>query len=160
MKLQQGANRIRILGSAVVGYEGWKDNKPVRKRMNEAIPMSEVDDVDRVKHFWAFPVWNYEAEQVQILEITQKGIQKAIKALVADSDWGDPKNYDLVITRSGEKLDTEYSVQPKPTKKLDEAIEQIYNDTPINLEALFTNGDPFAEVEVKSEDIPDDFDKQ
>lgn len=165
MRLQDGANRIRILGSAIVGWEGWKtqsdgSNKPVRKRLNEQFPMNEVDDEDRVKHFWAFPVWNYKEERVQILELTQKSIQKAIKALVADDDWGTPTGYDLVITRSGQKLDTEYQVQPKPAKELDKEIVNQYQEMNINLEALFTNDDPFANTEeiVNPDEVPG-FDK-
>lgn len=165
MKLQDGANRIRILGSAIVGWEGWKtqkdgSKKPVRKRLSEQFPMSEVDDEDRVKHFWAFPVWNYQEERVQILELTQKSIQKAIKALVADEDWGTPTGYDLVITRSGQKLETEYQVQPKPAKELDKEITKQYNEMNINLEALFENGDPFESTneKVDVDDVPD-FDK-
>lgn len=148
MRFQDGANRFRILASPIIGWEGWKiqpdgSNKPVRKRMNETISVNEVDDQDRVKHFWAMPVYNYNEDKIQILEITQKGIQKSIKALVADEDWGSPLNYDLVITKTGQKLETEYQVQPKPAKKLDEGILVAFRDMNIKLEALFDGADPF-----------------
>lgn len=147
-KLTDGDNRIRILASPIIGWEGWKTQsdgtrKPVRKRMNETISVNEIDNEDRIKHFWAMPVYNYQTEQVEILNITQKGIQKAIQTLVADKDWGSPLNYDLVINKKGQKLETEYQVMPKPAKVLDEGIERAFRDMDIKLDALYEGGDPF-----------------
>ena len=148
-KFVEGQNRFRILGSPIIGHEYWIEEdgkrKPVRKRMDEKINIMEVPHEDQVKHFWALPVWNYDEEKVQILEITQKTIQKSIKSLSRDEDWGSPVNYDLVITRTGEKLETEYQVQPKPAKELDPEIQEKFKDTYLNLDALFSGGDPFKE---------------
>lgn len=159
MRFQEGQNRLRVLGSAIVGWEGWKvqpdgANRPVRRRMNETISVADVDDEGRIKHFWAFPVYNYQEEKIQILEITQKGIQKSIKALVSDKDWGSPTGYDLVITKSGQKLETEYQVQPKPAREMDKGVMQVYKDMNINMDALFDGGDPFKD-DVNPEDIPE-----
>lgn len=147
MKFQEGENRFRVLCSPVIGYEWWEDRtdgsrKPVRVDMDTKIPVSTVDP-DSVKHFWAMCVWNYKEEKVQILEITQKGLQKSIKSLASDEDWGSPINYDLVVTKTGQKLDTEYTLQPKPAKKLDEGIKQLFQDMNIDLTALFRGEDPF-----------------
>jgi hypothetical protein len=98
-------------------------------------------------------VWNYSEEKVQILEITQKGIQKSIRALSKDEDWGSPLGYDLVVTRSGQKLETEYQVTPKPAKKLDAAIDTAYKDMNIRLEALFDGEDPFNSVKVEEAEV-------
>src|SRR3990167_6890806 len=86
MKFNQPENVFRILSKPITGWEGWKTSndgtrKHVRKRIGENIPMNEIDDEEQVKYFWAMVVWNYQEEQIQILEITQKSIQKAIKAL-------------------------------------------------------------------------------
>jgi hypothetical protein len=144
-RFKQGENKFRVLSSAIVGWESWVDDdgkrKPLRFRMDEKIPVDKIGDDP--KHFWAFVVWNYAEEKIQILEITQKGIMKSIQSLVSDEDWGDPKNYDLVVTRTGEGLETEYQVNPKPKKELDKGIIQFYKDLNINLEALFSGGDPF-----------------
>jgi hypothetical protein len=150
MKLQDGLNRLRVLSSAIVGWEGWKtqadgSKKPIRRRMEQPLSVTEIDDEERVNHFWAFCVWNYQAERVQILEITQKGIQTAIKGLAKDQDWGSPKNYDLVIEKTGKLLETRYQVTPKPSKKLDEGIIATYEAMNINLDALYDGLDPFAD---------------
>lgn len=146
MKFKQGENRFRVLDSAVMGTETWIDEdgarKPLRFKIDQNIPAESIGD--SLKHFWAFPVWNYDAKKIQILQITQKGIQKSIRALTKDTDWGNPKGYDLVVTREGEGLDTEYQVNPKPHSELDPGIIQFYKDSNINLEALFTGDDPFA----------------
>jgi len=143
-KLQDGENNIRVLGSAVVGWEYWNtDNKPVRskvafKEMPEDIRIGKDGNPTKIKHFWAFVVWNYEQERVQILEITQKTIMSAIKALVDNSKWGDPKGYDISITKSGEGLETEYAVMPNPHSEAPE-----YDDIKINLQNLYTGENPF-----------------
>jgi len=145
MKFKQGANTFRILSSAIVGYETWleEDNKrkPLRWKMGVKMPASEIGTDP--KHFWAFIVWNFEEEKVQILELTQKGIMRDIKALVDNPKWGDPKAYNIVVTRTGEGMETEYTTQPEPKEDLDAGILQFYKDLKINLEALFKNEDPF-----------------
>lgn len=147
MKFKNGANRFRILSSPILGYEYWIEDdkgnrKPVRKHTAEEISLNDVEG-ENVKHFWAMPVWNYDEERVQILEITQKGIQRSLRALAKDEDWGSPLGYDIVVTRSGEKLETEYSLQPKPAKPVDKKITTKYHKMTINLEALYSGDDPF-----------------
>ena len=156
MKFIKGDNRFRILCSPILGYEWWTEvdglRKPRRVRMGTPIPTNEVDDPETIKHFWAMVVYNYDAKKIQILEITQKGIQKTLKALAKDADWGTPvKTYDIVVTRSGDGLETKYEVLPKPAKKLDEGIERLYSDMSINLEALYDGADPFKEPEQEAE---------
>lgn len=156
MKLKDGENRFRILTSPILGYEWWEQDgetrKPVRVRMDEKIVMTE--ESEKAKHFWAMPVYNYNESAIQILEITQTTIQKAIKALAKDKDWGSPVNYDLVVTRSGKELNTEYTVNPKPAKELDKTVADKFKATNIRLEALYEGEDPFAS-EVDVNDVPD-----
>ena len=153
MKFEQGSNRFRILKSPIIGNEGWLNKKPIRKRMNESFRDDEVEDIEKVKHFWAMVVWNYKAEKVQILEITQKGIQRTIRALAKDEEWGTPLEYDITVTREGEGMETEYQVVPMPPKPLSESITKAYNDTSINLEALFSGDDPFKSKSLGIEEI-------
>ena len=70
MKLQEGENKIRILSRPIIGWEDWLNNKPIRFRMSEK-PAKPVDAKKPIKHFWAFVVWNYAEEQIQILHLTQ-----------------------------------------------------------------------------------------
>lgn len=162
MKFKQGENRFRILSSAIVGYEGWtqaQGGKPIRKRQGEAFAISEVDP-DTIKHFWAFFVWNFEAKKVQVLELTQTSVMKPIASLTKNKAWGDPTKYTLVVEKSGEKLETEYVVNPEPPCPLDEDGVKAWNEIKgkVNLEALYDSGDPFGDEkksdEINVDDIP------
>lgn len=154
MKLQIGENRIRVLGSAIVGNEFWVTEndggrRPVRRRMHEVIEAHELGvdqhgSKERPKHFWAFPVWNYKVNQVQVLEITQRGIQESIRALDEAQDWGDPKGYDILIRKSGSGLDTNYQVMPGRQSDIPTDAMREYLRLNVDMEALYEGGDPFA----------------
>jgi len=158
MKFQQGANKFRILGSPILGYEWWEDTaegrRPVRVKMDGKIPSSHADDY---KHFWAMVVWNYSENRIQILEITQKSIMTSIKA-ITQGEWGDPTEYDISVTREGNGMDTEYTTMPiKPSPVPSKATKSL-KESPINLEALYSNEDPFKTMvkETLSEDVASD----
>lgn len=165
MKLVDGENRLRILSSPVVGNEYWNnDNKPVRRHMGDPIDIGDIrpekdGSLGKVKHFWAMPVWDYKDSSIKILEITQNTIQKAIKELASDEDWGSPIGYDLVINRQGEGLKTEYGIVPKPAKALDKSIVAAWKDLQeagFDLEALFRGEDPFAPQQATRTVVEDD----
>jgi len=149
MKFEIGENKFRVLASPILGWEFWQEEKdgskkPLRFRMTEKIPVDDLQDPEGGKHFWAMPVWNYKSKSVQILEITQKGIQRTLRALAKEKEWGSPINYDISVVRSGEGLGTEYEVIPSPPKILPKEIKEKWEETVINLEALFDGDDPFA----------------
>lgn len=149
MKLQDGENTFRIVSSAITGFEYWTNTEPSVPVRSRTAFVSTPKDIKldpktgkptAIKHFWAFVVYSYRADKRQILEITQSGIQTAIKALVDNKKWGDPKKYDITVNRSGNGLETEYSTMPNPHSEL---LLDLPKDE-INLNALFTGDDPFA----------------
>lgn len=146
MKFQEGFNRIRILGSAVVGFEYFnQNNKPVRSKEPFEDTPSDIKKDGKIKAFWAFPVYNYQTSSVQILELTQKSIMTAIKSLVDNPKWGSPMLYDIAITKTGEGLDTEYVTQGEPPiSEPSVEISNAYSQKKINLNALFEGLDPFS----------------
>lgn len=151
MKLKKGDNHIRVLSDAIVGWEYWTtDRKPIRLRERPVHTPDNIalDDngMPRVKYFWAFVVWNYDVEAVQILEITQKTIREPLLAYLGNKKWGDLKGYDLTITKTGDtKLDTEYSVIADPHSDIGDVITMARENKFINLEALFDGADPFQQ---------------
>lgn len=161
MKFKDGANKFRILASPIMGWQYWtQENKAVRLRkapVGQPLDLRQNDDgsYDRIKHFWAVPVWNYAESAVQILEITQATIQAGITDLVQSEDWGNPRGYDITINRKGEKLNTEYTVQPSPHKPLDEKISADFESKKLNLDALFEGGDPFASANTVADQAAD-----
>lgn len=173
MKFQAGENRFRILGSfkdetAIMGMEYWKSTpdggrKPVRVIMGTPVPIAELEENDRgeldmPKHFWALPVYNYQDSMVQILEITQKMVMNGIKDLSRNKAWGNPLDYDIVVTRTGEKLKTKYTVMANPKEPINETVKEAKNSTKINIVALFSGEDPFK-AELTENVDPDEIDE-
>lgn len=146
LKFEKGQNRFRIVSSAIIGYEYWnKENKPVRLReMPQTTPVDLRKD-SKIKHFWAFVVIDRKDGKIKIGEVIQSTIMQSIKALVDNEDWGDPKGYDLTVTKVGEDLDTKYTVQPSPHKPLTEEEAQLVAETKVNLNALYDGENPFEE---------------
>ncbi len=143
-KFPQGDTTFRVLSKPIIGYVYFKsDNKPVRSReVFESTPDIKKDA--SVRHFWAMAIWNFQAERVQVLEITQKSIMTAMKALIDSPKWGSPLAYDISVTRKGSTMnDTEYAVMPNPKTELSEEIKTAYEKRPVNLESLFDGSDPF-----------------
>lgn len=155
LKLKDGENRFRIMSKPIIGWQDWKDKKPIRFRMSEK-PKSSIDPKKPIKHFWAFVVFDYADKAVKILELTQKTIQEAIQNYSRDEEWGSPLNYDLKITRRGSGMETEYSTIASPAKPASEEIKQAYFEKgSINLDALYEGGDPFEQTtSVQNENVP------
>lgn len=148
MKFSEGDNRIRILDEeAAIGWEGWKDGKPFRRKgIEQNITEDEVDTDSKfgkpkpkINHFWAFRVYDYTDKSVKILSLTQKTVMKAIEKLVADSDWGNPSGYDLNISREEKGGRTSYTVNPYPPKPLAKEVQIASAATEIDLNDLFEN---------------------
>lgn len=151
MKLQEGLNTFRVLSSAVIGFVYWNnDSKPVRspeapEGTPEDIRTGKDGNPEKIKHFWAFVVWNYEASKIQILEVTQKTIQDQLLAYVKNQRWGDPKKYDITIQKSGQGLDTAYIVQANPPLDIpSKEILVALKSKLIDLTALYRGEDPFG----------------
>jgi hypothetical protein len=86
-----------------------------------------------------------------------------MKAIIADKDWGSPvgeDGYDFVITKSGEKKETEYQVTPKPKAKLDKSIIELYKKSGIDLDELYKGGNPFSKNEKVEDDLVNIFKKE
>lgn len=142
MKIKQGENKFRILSKPIVGWLDWQDKKPLRFDFKNK--PNAIDPTKPVKHFWAFVVWNYNDKAINILEITQSSIQQAITALTKDDDWGSPFGYDIKIVRTGEKMETTYTVNPVPHKPITDDVKKAYFEKPVILEKLFKGEDPFS----------------
>lgn len=174
MKFEFKENMFRILSEALVGYEYWVDvpdngngkatRKPIRVKTINEVPDEyrfSGNPQKKPKAFMAFKVFNYDTNGIQILEITQKSIMRDIQLLDMGLKWGDVRGYDLTISKiktgSGQ-TDVEYSVMPNPKSPVDPEIQKLSDSTNVNLSALWTGGDPFADVSVTDQDI-EDFEK-
>jgi hypothetical protein len=155
MTLEDGVNSFRILSSAIVGYEWWVENgeegrRPVRVRTANEVPdevRNASDKRQQARHFWAFTVYNYKTKTIQVLELKQQTVMRAIEAFIKNPKWGNPQHYDLIIekVKTGSRdFDVEYNVIPEPPSKLDEGIVELAKSVPVHLETMFSGEDPFA----------------
>lgn len=161
MKFQTGENIFRILSAPVIGWEWWtkdiidgKESKtPHRVITRDEVPIVAWDDTKNLPiHFWAFIVFNYHYEKkdekwigkIQILEVKQKMVMNGITALTKSTGWGSPLLYDISVTKTGEMKESKYSVIPIPPKPVEDEILEKYEDTPIDLQKLFTGEDPYG----------------
>ena len=148
-KLEQGENRLRILTKPIAGYVWWpeNDNKPVRVKDAGKITTGVKD----AKYFWFLTI--AINSEVKFLEIKQKTILSQIKALSDNKEWGEVQDYDITITRSGQDLETQYTVVPNPKKALDADVAKQWADMKAryNADNLFTNGSPLEAGEEKAQ---------
>lgn len=161
-KLKEGKNTLRLFNH-ISGWEYWTDEDgkrtPHRSKDILGVPNSFRPDA---KSFKAFVVYNYEEGVTQVLSLTQRTIIEPLTELYWDEDWGDLSEYDIVITRKGEGLETEYMVTPKPKSEFKHKLE------PVKLEALYKNEDPFdtsvtienEELDAIAEEINEDLDSE
>tara|TARA_R100000655_G_scaffold109234_1_gene163196 strand:+ start:3377 stop:3895 length:519 start_codon:yes stop_codon:yes gene_type:complete len=112
VKLEPGENRFRMLEAPTTGFIVWKDKKPTRYKAQSDVPAGSED----VKHFWFFPVWMNE--KVCFIEIAQKTVISELAFLDQTEDWGALTDYDVLVNRDGDGMETQYRVQPVPKRAL------------------------------------------
>lgn len=154
-KVTENKQKIRIVSSAIV-WRLDRDHSGDRPKPIRTIEKKPKLGDNEPKHFWACIVYNYDTKSLQIREITQKTIQNQLSTYI-QWDWGNPQNYDLIIWKTGQKMETEYYLTTTPDwiKEPPVEVTQAWVDSKIYLEALFTGDDPFA-GEPKTIDLSED----
>lgn len=141
LKLVDWHNKFRILSQPILWRLDWDEKKPIRTKDK---PETAIDPTRPPKFFWAMVVRSYDNKKIQIWEVTQSSIQRAIEWLVADADFGTPLDYDLKITKSGKDLETRYEVKPLSKAPLTEEIAWAFMDAKVDLNKLYSWQDPFS----------------
>ena len=122
MRFEPGENRFRILDTPNMGYQYFEDNKCIKvAEKNQA-----ADGTEDLKHFWDVPVLSNG--RIMILTITQKTIQNALASLDASKEWGNLNDYDVIVTKSGQSLDTKYQTTPCPKAPISKEEKDAYAD--------------------------------
>ena len=111
-KIEQGDNKFRILSSPLMTWNIWSNGKCSRIPYNPDNKPSTPDGENAgVKHAWNMIVWNYQTEAIEIMELDKMTVIAPLLNHAKDEDWGHPKHYDIVITKSA--VDTPLSSAPK-----------------------------------------------
>lgn len=115
-----------------------------KQRMNY-----EGTGLEKPKFAMAFFCYDYADEKVKIFEIGQKTLIKELDQLSQSEDYADLHAWDLVISRSGLKMNTEYRILPSPRKKgSQETIDEAWDAAQkagYNINALMLGENPFGE---------------
>lgn len=162
MKLEPGTHNIRIMTAPIRGWvffsepieDGHKVLRPVRRTeelgdftAEEMIAASaktnEKGELEGSRHFWILLVYNYALKRFQVLEITQVKLLDQLMALYKNEHYGDMRDYDIAITRTGTgKNDSKYNAIPAPPKLLAAEIQEQFEELKYNLNAILDNEYP------------------
>ena len=165
MKFENGQNKFRILKSPVLGYVYFNsNNKPIRSKTMPKNPQDLgtnkfTGEINRVEHFWGLKVYNFITKRIELLEIKQKTIQSQILSFANDSDWGNPKDFNITIDKKGdytkgEKVEYLVKFSPK-NNEITEEIQKAINETDIDFEEWMRGG---KNVFIKKEETKDEND--
>lgn len=130
LKLQKGENKVRIVSAPIAVWTAFNRNAKegeakVTKFLTEdgAMAHNKVSDKEsQARKRYAMWVLDRATDEILLAEFGSS-IMKAVKNLACDSEYGFdtlPVPYDIKITRTGDGLDTEYSVLPSPARELTE----------------------------------------
>ena len=163
---QGDKTRITFLGDdSVAGWEAWCDSLDGTKR----IPIRFSEEPSRAdleqrateegavvgdavaRPFFAFVVFNYDLEAVQIFQFSQQSLARPlIEALSDEEIEQECTAYDFVISATGVGRDKRYSVIPMPGKRRTPAVDkkiaaawEAVVEKGFDLNVLLTGGDPF-----------------
>lgn len=164
------ATRITLLGKeSLGGYELWcSDATGKRKSLKFGSEPSRQDMEDRAKEegitlkgdekpkaFYAFWIYNYDEEMVQVFQFSQQGLIDPIIANLSDEEISqEPWAYDFKLNTNGlTGLDKRYVVTCVPGKrrqsKINDHIEIEFEkimQAGGNLSNLLVGADPFKEL--------------
>jgi len=100
-----------------------------------------------VKFAIAAPVYNFDTEAVQIMQLSQKSIIRELDGISQMEDYANLLEHDFVLGKEGNGLNTEYSLRPVPRKKgSDKAIGGAWaeaKDGGFEIGRLLTGENPF-----------------
>ncbi len=152
LNIEKGENAFRLVSLPIIGWEDWTlDHKPVRFRDNEC-PKKPIVATKPIKSFWAFWAWDIINEELGVLEIRQASVLNALRDFIDDPKYGDLDEFDIKIFRSGEGKLTQYMVIADKKKPISDEIKAKMKECPVNLEALFDGGNPWADSDGREEE--------
>ena len=151
------------------GFECWvtKEGKrfslkfsgePTREDLYDRAKEEKVELTgdEKPKNFFAFWIWNYEDECVQIFQFSQTGLIDPIIANLSDEEiQQEPSMYDFKLSTNGlSGMDKRYNVscvpgkrrQEKVNKQIEAAFDEVMNQG-ADLTNLLVGADPFKALD-------------
>lgn len=134
-KLPNGTAHLRLFGDPIM-YE--KETEFNGKK-------------DRATKFATLCLFRNQTTKESEVKVFEFGwaVQKQLRQLFQDADWGDPNKaeYDVTIKREGEGLQTEYFVTPRPKKPLTDEEKALTTGHGIDLRKTVKADQPTSQQE-------------
>lgn len=160
LKFTPGKTYFRILSSPLIGFEYWQhkptDEKDVSVRTKEKIKdadllfpaINKFGETSYSREFYAFKVYAYDdntrkSGSIKVLQSTTQSIKQQIRSFIMSQDHKSIDNYDLVMEKSGQDKATRYTLSRLDSSDKSIEVMEAEAKTPVNLDALFYNKDPF-----------------
>ena len=95
----------------------------------------------------AMPIYNFDIKRVQVLTMTQKGLQKELDEISQVEEYADMTEWDFIMTKAATVSPDMYGLRPVPRKKDSQAaVDVAWNEAVSNgfdITRLLTGGHPF-----------------
>ena len=110
----------------------------------------EGTELEKPKFALSFFCFDYEDSKIKVFELGQKTLIKELDNISQQEDYEVIQDWDLVVSRKGLKMQTEYKILPAPRKKgmqqvIDDAWSEAQNKG-YDLGQLMVGGNPFGET--------------
>lgn len=104
---------------------------------------------EAVKFAIAVPVYNHDTSKVQILQLSQKSIIRELDSISQMEDYSNLLEWDFVLGKEGNGLNTEYSLRAVPRKKNTEpTVQEAWKEVQaggFDISRLLSGTNPFKE---------------
>lgn len=132
LKFEEGTTTLRLLSHSYTYRTHW-DNKEKKSYDCEGEGCKWCAKGNQPRNRWAYLVLvrDKKAPAIKVMEVGWS-VFGTILELANDEDYGDPREYDIKVTRKGSGLDTEYTVIPGKDKKFNKKEEVLTKDLDID----------------------------
>ena len=150
-RLTEGVHVLRILStpkevqSYFVEYVDKQTKEGIKKEKIITPDNGDGKQPQGTRRNWAFKVYNHETKQVQVWEVAQKNIQQYLTNILRGKLKNDWTKFNLQITRTGQGLETEYTLMNGDSEPLGKEAQKIIDETYVDLTQMTLGKDPFDE---------------
>ncbi len=161
-----GQVRFAILANEpLCYYEVWGEDETGKGKPFRFAEEASADDIEQEmganytrrckddgteepqKFALAMPIYNFDVKRIQVLSMTQKGLQKELDEISQVEEYEDMSSWDFIMTKSATVSPDMYGLRPVPRKKdTQEAVTAAWDEAKKNgfdITRLLTGGHPF-----------------
>lgn len=155
-KIEDGENTFRILSDPLIGRKyrttkwakEWKQSTSLLVQDEKDIPWEDVIDGEygkQCKYTWIMVVRDYKKGGVSILEISTKKVLWQLLKQRKAKWFSDPTTYDITITKTWAKLQTNYDFTVSAPEPVTAEMKQALLENPIDLTKMLSWDNPYLD---------------